>query len=159
MTWVVATEAEHAVEAIQAGHADVVVLSYGSTARADLKARRRSANLSFGTRGPVQFDAPYGHTIIGKYAMVVRRHMYEFGTTMEQLAEIAELQATADQLTAQRDTLFKGETLRGLLLSSYAWATIGTIASIAAWVALIGAALMAGLTIAGVVHLRRVTTA
>jgi len=74
-------------------------------------------------------------------------------------AEIAELQATADQLTAQRDTLFKGETLRGLLLSSYAWATIGTIASIAAWVALIGAALMAGLTIAGVVHLRRVTTA
>jgi acetyl-CoA acetyltransferase len=81
--------AEHAAEAIQAGHADVVVLSYGSTARADLKARRRSANLSFGTRGPVQFDAPYGHTIIGKYAMVVARHMHEFGTTIEQLAEIA----------------------------------------------------------------------
>jgi acetyl-CoA acetyltransferase len=37
----------------------------------------------------VQFDAPYGHTIIGKYAMVTRRHMYEFGTTVEQLAEIA----------------------------------------------------------------------
>ena len=73
-------------------------------------------------------------------------------------AEIAELQATADQLRAQRDTLFKGETLRGLLLSSYAWATIGTIAGIAAWVALAGAVLMAILTIAGVVHLRRVTT-
>ena len=74
-------------------------------------------------------------------------------------AEIAELQATADQLKAQRDTLFKGETLRGLLLTSYAWATIGTIAGIAAWVAIAGAVLMAILTIAGVVHLRRLTAA
>jgi acetyl-CoA acetyltransferase len=81
--------AEHAVEAIQAGHAEVVVLAYGSTARADLKARRRGANLSFGSRGPVQFDAPYGHTLIAKYAMVAQRHMHEFGTTAEQLAEIA----------------------------------------------------------------------
>ncbi|HEX5615900.1 MAG TPA: acetyl-CoA acetyltransferase [Acidimicrobiia bacterium] len=80
---------EHAVAAISAGHAEVVVLVYGSTARADLKARRRSANLSFGTRGPVQFDAPYGHTLISKYAMAARRHMHEFGTTVEQLAEIA----------------------------------------------------------------------
>jgi acetyl-CoA acetyltransferase len=86
-TWEVM--AEHAVEAIQAGHADVVVLVYGSTTRADLKARRRTANLSFGTRGPVQFDAPYGHTLIAKYAMAARRHMHEYGTTIEQLAEIA----------------------------------------------------------------------
>lgn len=69
--------------------------------------------------------------------------------------EVAELQATADELTAQRDQLFKGETLRGLLLSSYAWSTIGTIANIAAWVVFAGAVLMAILTAAGVVHLRR----
>jgi acetyl-CoA acetyltransferase len=81
--------AEHAVEAIQAGHAEVIVLAYGSTARADLKAKRRSANLSFGSRGPTQFDAPYGHTLIAKYAMVAQRHMHEFGTTIDQLAEIA----------------------------------------------------------------------
>jgi acetyl-CoA acetyltransferase len=81
--------AEHAVEAIQAGHAQVVVLAYGSTTRADLKAKRRGANLSFGARGPVQFDVPYGHTLISKYAMATRRHMHEFGTTIDQLAEIA----------------------------------------------------------------------
>jgi acetyl-CoA acetyltransferase len=80
---------EHATAAILAGHVNTVVLVYGSTTRADLKARRRSANLSFGGRGPVQFDAPFGHTLIAKYAMVARRHMYEFGTTIEQLAEIA----------------------------------------------------------------------
>src|SRR5690606_26514540 len=69
--------------------------------------------------------------------------------------EIAELQAEADRLTGQRDTLFKGETLRGLLLSSYAWATIGRIAGIAATVAFVGAGVMALLTILGVVHLAR----
>lgn len=81
--------AEHAMAAIAQGLVDVVLLAYGSTARADLKRRRRTASLSFGTRGPVQFDAPYGHTLIAKYAMVARRHMHEFGTTIEHLAEIA----------------------------------------------------------------------
>src|SRR4030081_1941016 len=80
---------EHAYAAITAGLVDVVALAYGSTARADLKKRLRSANLSFGTRGPAPFDAPFWHTLIAKYAMVARRHMHEFGTTIEQLAEIA----------------------------------------------------------------------
>ena len=70
-------------------------------------------------------------------------------------AEIADLQATADELKAQRDSLFRGETLRGLLLSSYAWSTIGRIAGIAAWVAFAGAAVMAALVVAGLVHVRR----
>lgn len=70
-------------------------------------------------------------------------------------AEVAKLQATADELTAQRDSLFRGETLRGLLLSSYAWGTIGGIAAIAAWVAFAGAAVVAALVVAGLVHLRR----
>ena len=80
---------EHAYAAIAMGLVDVVALAYGSTTRADLKQRRRTANLSFGTRGPVQFEVPYGATLIAKYAMSARRHMYEFGTTIEQLAEIA----------------------------------------------------------------------
>jgi acetyl-CoA acetyltransferase len=80
---------EHAVEAITAGHAEVVVLVYGSTTRADLKTKRRRANIGFGGRGPIQFETPYGHTIIAKYAMSARRHMHEFGTTIDQLAEIA----------------------------------------------------------------------
>jgi hypothetical protein len=70
-------------------------------------------------------------------------------------AKVAELQATADQLKGQRDSLFKGETLRGLLLTSFAWATIGRIAGIAAWVAFAGALVMAAMVIAGMEHLRR----
>lgn len=70
-------------------------------------------------------------------------------------AEIEELQATADQLAGQRDALFRGETLRGLLLSSYAWSTMGRIAGLAAWVAFAGAAVMAILSVAGVIHVKR----
>ena len=86
-TWEVM--AAHAVDAIAMGQADVVVLSYGSTTRADLKKGRRTANLSFGARGPVQYEVPYGHTLIAKYGMSTIRHMHEYGTTIEELAEIS----------------------------------------------------------------------
>ena len=70
-------------------------------------------------------------------------------------ADIDELQAVADGVSGQRNTLFKGETLRGLLLSAYAWSTVGTIAGIAAIGAFLAAAVMALLVILGVVHHRR----
>ncbi|MGY0492537.1 thiolase C-terminal domain-containing protein [Streptomyces sp. WG-D5] len=86
-TWEVM--AAHAADAIAAGHARAVLLVYGSTARADIKAGRRTSNLSFGARGPLQFEVPYGHSLIAKYAMAARRHMHEYGTTLEQLAQVA----------------------------------------------------------------------
>ena len=70
-------------------------------------------------------------------------------------AKVDELQAKADGITGQRNTLFKGETLRGLLLSAYAWSTVGMIAGIAAIGAFIAAGLMAILSVLGMVHHRR----
>lgn len=86
-TWL--TMVEHAAAAIEAGLARNVLIVYGSTTRADLKRRLRTANLAFSARGPAQFDAPYGLTLIAKYAMTTRRHMHVYGTTLEQLAQIA----------------------------------------------------------------------
>ncbi|MER7176426.1 thiolase C-terminal domain-containing protein [Streptomyces mesophilus] len=102
-TWEVM--AAHAADAIAAGHANAVLLVYGSTARADIKAGRRTSNLSFGARGPLQFEVPYGHTLISKYAMAARRHMHEYGTTLEQLAEIA-VQARANA-ASNPDAMFR----------------------------------------------------
>ena len=70
-------------------------------------------------------------------------------------SEIDVLQAKADGFTNQRNTLFKGETLRGLLLSAYAWATVGSIAGIAAIGAFIAAAGMMILVALGLVHVGR----
>ncbi len=69
--------------------------------------------------------------------------------------QIDALKATAAGISGQRNTLFKGETLRGLLLSAYAWSTVGTIAGIAAIGAFLAAAVMAILVVLGVVHHRR----
>ena len=73
-------------------------------------------------------------------------------------ATIDELQAGADNITDQRNTLFKGETLRGLLLSTYAWATVGTIAGYAALVSFVAAGLMVVLVVLGVVHRQRMAS-
>ncbi|MEV0057649.1 acetyl-CoA acetyltransferase [Saccharopolyspora shandongensis] len=81
---------QHAAAAIRTGQADTVLVSYGSD---QLSAKGRSLGTG---GGPVQnphmwgcYEAPYGNTLVGSYAMATRRHMHQFGTTPEQLAEIA----------------------------------------------------------------------
>ncbi|MFG2864373.1 acetyl-CoA acetyltransferase [Streptomyces sioyaensis] len=117
-TWEVL--AAHAAEAIAAGHADAVLLVYGSTARADIKAGRRTSNLSFGARGPLQFEVPYGHTLIAKYAMAARRHMHQYGTTLEQLARIAvqtRANAAANPDAMYRDPITVDDVLGGPVIA------------------------------------------
>ena len=55
-------------------------------------------------------------------------------------------------LGAQRQTLFMGETLRGLLLNVYAFSIFGTLALIGGWVALAAAVVLAVLAVIGYVH-------
>ncbi|MGW9079197.1 thiolase C-terminal domain-containing protein [Streptomyces kronopolitis] len=117
-TWEVL--AAHAAEAIAAGHADAVLLVYGSTARADIKAGRRTSNLSFGARGPLQFEVPYGHTLIAKYAMAARRHMHQYGTTLEQLAQVAvqtRANAAANPEAMYRDPITVDDILGGPVIA------------------------------------------
>ncbi len=74
-------------------------------------------------------------------------------------AEIARLEDEAASITGQRNTLFKGETLRGLLLSAYAWSTVGRIAGIAATVSFVAAGAMVILVALGVRHHHKVVAA
>ena len=69
---------------------------------------------------------------------------------------IAELQATADEISTQRNTLFKGETLRGLLLSAFAWSTVGRIAGYAAIAAFVAGGVMLALVLLGLRHHHKV---
>jgi hypothetical protein len=62
------------------------------------------------------------------------------------------------KLGGLRQTLFMGDTLRGLLLYGYAFATIGTIAGYAAIAAFVGAALLFVLVGLGFWHARRAGT-
>jgi len=72
---------------------------------------------------------------------------------------LASLQQQLTQITTQRDTLFKGETLRGLLLTSYGFSEFGTKAAQGATVAYLASGLLALLSLLGFVHAFRTSTA
>jgi hypothetical protein len=65
---------------------------------------------------------------------------------------LPELQKQLADITAQRETVFKGETLRGLLLTSYGFSVFGVKGGQAASVAYIVAALLTLLSAAGAIH-------
>jgi hypothetical protein len=67
-------------------------------------------------------------------------------------ANLADLQKQLTDLTANRETVFKGETLRGVLLTSYGFSELGNKAAQAASVIYLGVILLAALSIAGFVH-------
>jgi len=77
----------HAGAAIHAGLCDVALIVYGSTAASDAMAIGTGGA---GGRDPnAAFVSPYGMTLVSSYAMVAQRHMHQYGTTSEQLADIA----------------------------------------------------------------------
>jgi hypothetical protein len=91
-------------------------------------------------------------------------HMNEAskGQTYEQvsgkyvaLSDTAKASPSGQALGQLRQTLFMGDTLRGLLLYGYAFATIGTIAGIAAIASFVGAAVLLLLAGLGLWHARR----
>ena len=78
----------HAAAAITTGMANVVVITYASVTYS-YGSPLGSGYANTGATGAGQYELPYGITVAGSYALAAQRHMYEFGTTSEQLAEIA----------------------------------------------------------------------
>ena len=70
----------------------------------------------------------------------------------------ADLASQVATLGGQRQTLFMGSTLRGLLGFTYAFATLGKIALIASYVAYLGGIFFLILALLGFAHLRRAAT-
>lgn len=68
---------------------------------------------------------------------------------------LPDLQKQLGAVSAQRTTLFQGETLRGLLLTSYGFSVFGVKGAQVATVAYLVAGLLTLLSLAGVVHALR----
>lgn len=79
------------------------------------------------------------------------------GKTYSEVSALARDNPDDPELAAQADTLFKGTTLRGMLLDAYAFSRFGKVAFLAAIIAFVLAGVMAILTILGFWHLRRVS--
>jgi acetyl-CoA acetyltransferase len=66
--------------ALDAGLCKTALITYGSNARSS---RRRPGG------DPVPYEAPYGPRLVDGYALAASRHMHQFGTSREHLAEVA----------------------------------------------------------------------
>jgi hypothetical protein len=84
-------------------------------------------------------------------------HLREIGggQTYSQLSAKALADPNNTELAGQVATVFKGETLRGLLLNAYGFWKMGQIVWIGAIVSFAGAALLLILSLFGIWHLRR----
>lgn len=77
----------HAAMAIASGRCEVALVTHGESGRSRVGMVPYPSSAQQ-LRG--QFEAPYGlPQPVGAYALACSRHMYEYGTTKEQLAEIA----------------------------------------------------------------------
>ena len=73
----------HAQAAIEAGLCEVALIAYGSTQRSVSRAAASPREYN-------PYETPYKPIMpISAYAMAASRHMYQYGTTREQLAEVA----------------------------------------------------------------------
>ncbi len=82
---------EHAAAAIAAGLCETALICYAETRLSD---RKKGMAMNFATGAAQepeeQFEIPYGCWVpIPTYALATQRHMYQYGTTSAQLAEIA----------------------------------------------------------------------
>ena len=84
-------------------------------------------------------------------------HLSKMGGTYSQLSAQAMAQPNNAKLAALVNTVFKGTTLRGMLLNAYAFWQMGVIALWGAIVSFIGAGLLLILSILGFVHAGRVS--
>lgn len=77
------THIAHAQAAIEAGLCEVAVITYGSTQRSDGRSATRGKDVN-------PYETPFRPFLpASAYALAASRHMHEYGTTREQLAEVA----------------------------------------------------------------------
>ncbi len=76
----------HAASAIRDGKCDVALVTLAGRPRSE----RHTSGTSSSPLRTMQdsFEAIYGASTLSKYAVAARRHMHEYGTTSEQLAEV-----------------------------------------------------------------------
>ena len=84
-----------AANAIHCGMADVVLIAGADSIRSFVGYEKLMGMSVEGVTdllsriGHDQFEVPYGPTLISAYALAAARHMHEYGTTREQLAQVA----------------------------------------------------------------------
>ncbi len=116
-----------AANAIHCGMAEVVLIAAADSMRSFVGYGELMGLLGGDATGIIsrightQFEHPYGPTIISTYAFAAVRHMHEFGTTPEQLAQVAvsiRKHAAMHPDAQKRDPLTIDDVLSSKMISS-----------------------------------------
>lgn len=109
-----------AMLALEAGQCDAVLVCYGSAQRTS-KIGRKEVAASRRLMDPQPYEQPYQPMMpLSAYALAASRHMYEYGTTREQLAEVAVAARRWAQLNPSafmRDELSINDVLNSRMVS------------------------------------------
>jgi acetyl-CoA acetyltransferase len=111
---------EHAAHVVDRGDAEVVLITYGSVQLSQMGRRLGTGGSGPPPVGPAAADAVWGNTLVGNYAMAAARHQHDYGTTSEQLAEIAVTMrdhASVNPLAQYRDPITIDDVLSSRLVA------------------------------------------
>ena len=151
------------------------LLLWGTTfVNSQVSSQLSAQKIVFPTRSNPEFKAlpPADAAAMGQYAgqtmttgaqakvyadNFIAFHLSKMGGTYSQLSGKAMAQPNNAALQAQVNTVFKGTTLRSMLLDAYAFWQMGQIAMWGAIVSFIGAGILLVLSGFGFIHARRVT--
>jgi hypothetical protein len=128
---------------------------FPTTSNAEFKALPKADQAAMAPyAGQLMTTGPQAYAYANHFIAV---HLREIGggKTYSQLSAASMAQPNNAALAGQVATVFKGTTLRSMLLEAYGFGTMATIAWIAAIASYIAAGLMLVLSVFGFVHLRR----
>jgi len=112
---------QHATAAIATGLCHTALICYGSTQHSDRQRRLPSTWIIDPKSPSSQFDRPFGSWLIANYALAAQRHFYQYGTTPQQLAEIAVATrkwAAMNPIAMMRDLITIDDVLASPTISS-----------------------------------------
>ena len=79
----------HAAMAVASGQCNTVLCVAGQNLLTNKTRASAVQTMAESGAAHAQFEAPYGPLVASNYALIAQRHMHEYGTTVEQLAEVA----------------------------------------------------------------------
>ncbi len=111
----------HAAMAVATGQAETVLCVAGQNQLTNVSRDATVAQLaSVGWAHP-EYEAPYGPLIPTLYALVAQRHMHEYGTTPEQMAEVAVAirgHAALNPLAHKREPITVADVLNSKMITT-----------------------------------------
>jgi len=110
----------HAAAAIRAGYCNHVLIATADKLQTGLS-RDQAVTALADNAGHPQYERPYGPMIPAMYALAASRHMHDFGTTAEQMAEVAvaaRMHAALHPNAQARDPIVAADVLGSRMIAS-----------------------------------------